>query len=602
MKACESFKVFKLSGFWFCSHVQDATQTTQESPRLFAIGLIVLVVAVFAIFSPTLRSPLAFDDDAAVTFAKSFTSWKDIFGPDAFRLFRPVKNLHSWILVKADAGLPLWHSINLAAYALAACSVANLVKRLTGSARWGLAAGAMWAFSTTGVTVAVWASCFNISLAVAAASMALALQDRNAELDRGLGWKIAAASCWLLALLSYETAVAFAPMVVVLEWVRGRRVFSKAAWGRHACFFVAGLIWFSLRVTSGSHFQGFASNPAILPSTQPWQLAVSAPYFLWTHLLMWVAPWGRIEFMSSYVWDVSVPAIVHPFCWLLLGALVLVIFALKKRSPMAAFGLAWFLIASIPSGNFVPLGNTPFADYYVPFPSIGLVLVMVILLRGLLSIRRDDTVNQSTRNFAMVVACALVVGRTAQLVPMWGLIEMWKSPMLVITNACTVRPQQFLAKSIIALRMATQGQLELAEPFAREAIAEGPHLAAPRMVLGDIDDKAGRTEEAIKGFESALVLMHTDFRTSEYCSLRLGQLHGKNVGQLDQAMWYLLPVLKRHASDYHEDAVIAAAKALDLNGKHDQALDAVRKGLTYHQDSPALLDELKRLETPPGKS
>ena len=64
----------------------------------------------------------------------------------------------------------------------------------------------------------------------------------------------------------------------------------------------------------------------------------------------------------------------------------------------------------------------------------------------------------------------------------------------------------------------------------------------------------------------------------------------------------LLPVLKRHESDYHEDAVIAAAKAMELNGKHDQALDTLRKGLTYHQDSPALQDELKRLETPSGKS
>lgn len=579
--------------------MQDATHPSDESTRLFPIGLLVLIAAVFAVFSPALHSPFAFDDEAAVTYAKGFDSWKDIFGADAFKLFRPVKNLHTWILVKSGASLPVWHSVNLAAYALGACAVANLARHMTGSSRWGLASGALWAFSTTGVTVAVWSSCFNISIAVAAVAVALVLQDRNAELDRGWVWKLAAAGCWLLALLSYETAVAFAPLVAVLEWLRGRPLFSRAAWGRHLWFAAAGLIWISLRIASGSQVQGFASNPGLLPGTQPWQLAASAPYFLWTHLLMWAAPWGRIEFMSSYVWNASVPAIVHPFCWLLLGAAVLILWALRKRSPLATFGLAWFLIGSFPSGNFIPVGNTPFADYYVPFPSVGLVLVLVALLRGLLAVRQDDTISNSTRSFALGVVCLCLAGRTAQLWPMWKLIEMWKSPMLVITNACTVRPQQFLAKSIIALRMATQGQLDLAEPFAREAIAEGPHLAAPRMVIGDLEEKAGHVDEAIHSFESALTLMHTDLKTLEYCYLRLGQLHAREPGKLDQVMWYLLPVLKHHQSDYHEDAVLAEVRALELNGKHAEALAVLAKGLEHHPQSRPLSEQLQRLGAKP---
>lgn len=95
MKACESFRVSKLSRFWFCSHVQDASPMASESPKLFPIGLLVLVAAVFAVFLPALNSPLVFDDPITVAHARSFTSWKDIFGPDAFRLFRPVKNLRA---------------------------------------------------------------------------------------------------------------------------------------------------------------------------------------------------------------------------------------------------------------------------------------------------------------------------------------------------------------------------------------------------------------------------------------------------------------------------------------------------------------------------
>lgn len=305
--------------------------------------------------------------------------------------------------------------------------------------------------------------------------------------------------------------------------------------------------------------------------------------------------------MSSYIWDVSVPAIVHPFCWLLLGALVLVIIKLKKRSPLASFGFAWFLISSIPSGNFIPLGNTPFADYYVPLPSIGLILVVVTLMRGLLSLRRDDTVNEGTRKFAMATVCVLAAGRGAQLVPMWELIQLWRTPLLVTTNACTVRPGQFFAKSIIAMELARQGELELAAPFAEEAALEGPHLAAPFLVLADVEDHAGRTEQAIQVFESAQdgKKMHTDFKTSEYCVLRLGQLYGKTPGQLDRAMWNLLPVLKRRDSIYHEDAVIAAVKVLELNSRPEQALEAVRRGLEIHPESLQLIELQKRLTTLP---
>ncbi len=581
--------------------MQDATPKANDSPKLFPIGLLVLVAVVFAVFLPALHSPLVFDDPISVQHAKSFTSWKDIFGPDAFRLFRPVKNLQGWLMVKTGSNLPLWHSINIVAYALAACSVAGLTRKLIGSARWGLAAGALWAFSTTGVSTAIWLSCLNISFAVIAATLAVSLHQENAVRERGLRWQLAAAFCWLIALLSYETAIAVAPLVVVLDWTHRRRIFSKQSLLRYSAFGLAGVIWFTLRMASGAILHSSAGEVSFPPETAAWQISVSAPYFLLTHLMMWVAPAGKIEFMSSYVWNESIPAIVHPFCWIILAALVLAAFALRKRSPVASFGLFWFLIASVPSGNFVPLKNTPFADYYVPFPSIGLALVLVAALRGLFALRADNMLGSGQRRLILVMALGLIGARAAQLPAFWHWIQTWRTPLLVITESCLVRPKQYFAKSGIAEMMLSVGKMEIAEQFARESAVEGPHMAMPVMILADIADKTGREEEAIAGFERALDLKHVSYRTLEYCNLRLGQILGRKPGHLDKAMYHLRQVLLRHHSAHHEEAAIAAVQVLEINGMRKEALETVRKGLGYHPASMKLQELLKRFEADPGK-
>jgi len=576
--------------------VPDESKTqSNDSRREFALGLVVIAALIFAVFWPAMHSPLAFDDLASVRYVKSFQSWTNALGHDVCQLFRPVKNLEVFLILKAGGALLLWHLVNLAAYAAAAAGVATLVRRLTYSTRWGLAGGALWAFSATGVTVAVWASCFNISVAIAAATCAVAIHARNAERDRGYGWQIAAAVCWLLSLFSYETAVAAAPLIVLLDWFMGRRVFSKEALIRYGFFGIVGVCWMILRLKSGAETQGLGNNPGLPPDMPRWQLAVSAPYFLWTHLLMWAAPSGRIEFLSSYVWNTSVPAVVHPFCWLMLIGVVLAIVGLKKRSPLAAFGLAWFIVGSIPSGNFVPLGNTPFADYYVPFPSVGLVIVLVVWVRALWALRHDDALEVRSRQIAMGMAVALIAARAAQLPTLWSWIDFWKTPTIAISEAYKVRPAQFLAGSLIATAMFECGEYELAEKYASEAARDAPHLAAPRLVLGDCAIKKGHREEAIAHFEAARSLMAMDTQTATYCQLRLAELYGQDKAEFTHAMDLLMPVLKQSDSAYHEEAVITAVDALELNGLHDKAVINARKGLTFHPTSAGLKSRLDKL-------
>ena len=64
----------------------------------------------------------------------------------------------------------------------------------------------------------------------------------------------------------------------------------------------------------------------------------------------------------------------HALGWIYLTALLSSAFLTWKRFPTIAYGLLYFVVASIPAGNFIPNFNGPIYDAYVTIPSIGLVI------------------------------------------------------------------------------------------------------------------------------------------------------------------------------------------------------------------------------------
>ena len=84
---------------------------------------------------------------------------------------------------------------------------------------------------------------------------------------------------------------------------------------------------------------GSGGNPSFPHEIEAWQISASAPYFLWSHLIMWIAPWGRLEVLGSYLWDHSIPAMILPFCWLLLVGVILMIIREWKPGNLFLFML-----------------------------------------------------------------------------------------------------------------------------------------------------------------------------------------------------------------------------------------------------------------------
>ena len=239
------------------------------------VGLpsLLLAAIVLAAFQQVFKSPFAFDDGVSIAQIRKFTSWHQIWGPDAFMFFRPVKNLFFYLVEQAGGGTIRYHWVNLAAYYIAACGVFGLTLRLSGNVLASFAAGAIWAISPTGGTVAVWASCFNIN--VAAASMAycaIAYDVMRSGTSRHPALPgTVAAFFLLLGLLSYETAIATAPLLVLIDGFRGRRIFSKQSILTYAGIAALVMAWLACRQMQG--IPGVrAQNPSLALDMPYWQV------------------------------------------------------------------------------------------------------------------------------------------------------------------------------------------------------------------------------------------------------------------------------------------------------------------------------------------
>lgn len=555
-----------------------------------------LIAASSALFARAFDAPLVFDDLHSINQVGKLEHWTGAFLPDAFTFFRPVKNLFFYLVQGAGGQAYQYHLVTLAAYHLATLGVFVFARRMTGRPWFGLATAAVWALAAVNTTQAVWASCFNVSVAAAAMTFALTAWDRWRETPGRTGAAVGFFAWLALALLSYETAIATAPLAVLVDLYRGRPVFRKDSLARYAAIALVVIAYLAVRAQFDSSFSRIA-NPSYTSDTERWQVAASAPFFLWSHFLMWLAPWGRLEFLGSYIWDRSIPALILPFCWIFLIGLIALGVRRWKPGNLFWFGLAWFLVVAFPSGNFIPLKNTPYADYYVPLPAIGLALAAVTLAdRALKSLRSPET-GPGIRALAAVVFVAIVGSRAANLPALVTWAEAWRKPVVLMARTAAARPHQYYAKATAAAMMFESGDIESARRFSASAIEDTPELALPYLILGRIAEKNGNDDEALHWFNESLDHRHLIVHSLSETHHHLAKLLGKSPENFDAALPHYLFALGQHDYEKHVDVILDAADLHVRAGKLDDAITILNRGLGYHPGDPRLSADLEKIRT-----
>ena len=312
------------------------------------------------------------DDPSEMDFVRNNPIFRLLTGYDAFGLFRPVKN-QLWIVFShlAPAGIEWCHVFAIAVGVLSFCPVRALCRRVSGSDWKALAAASAWLLSPTLVSCVAWLSCLNIQTMVAFAALAVVFHDKAWEGGSYRPSRTIVACIFLfLALVSYECAVAVAPILLAFDWIlRPERFRSRRAWLPHASYWAIVFFYLVLRHFAGA--KGTAGGRWIEATRV--QLIVSSPWFAMQHVTSWFWPFGRFSVGGSYVWGEVPPAILAA-CAVAGFAVLALAFALRKRRPALSFSVLFAVFALAPVCNCFGFGNGPYGDYYLALSSVGLAV------------------------------------------------------------------------------------------------------------------------------------------------------------------------------------------------------------------------------------
>ena len=384
------------------------------------------------------------DDPEQLEFIHELSPVWLVFGHDVFGYFRPIKNI-VWMAFAnlAPFGIEWCHVLAIAIGILSFFPILAFCRRMLGNEWKALAAATIWILAPTLVSSVAWLSCVNIRIMVSFAALTIVFHDKawngaSFHLSRSL----AASGFLFLSLLSYECAVALAPILLAFDWIlRPGRLRCRQEWYAHACHWIAVAVYLALRAHAGANVE---TQHRWIEATRG-QLILSSPFFTARHFADWFWPFGRFSVGGSYVWG-EVPPFVLAGC-ATIGVAVLA-FALleRKRFPALSFCLLFAILAFAPVSNCLGFGNGPYGDYYLSLASIGLAAGSVEIVWRLAQIRGR------LRLPALAVAATFVLVRVAAIPEAARWARLWSRTDLAYAEAVRNHPDS-IQNQLGALRI-----------------------------------------------------------------------------------------------------------------------------------------------------
>gem|GEM_PF-3430499 len=405
-----------------------------------------------------------------------------------------------------------YHLTNLLLHAGTTAAVYFYLRRLLGHVREGAARGGKsvsaawkrWApllaallFASHPMLTETVAGVTHRKELLAAGFLVLALH-RSLAPDRGLRASLSTALFFALAVFAKAPAVVFFPLVLAQDlWVRGRR---PVAWLRRDVLYyvpaaLAALGYLAYRRTGIE--AALAAHPRFFEAYNPQAEGLSTfdriltglktLHLYWTLLL---APFHPT--LERHVEPVRSGTEALP--WLVLAtaaAGLLVASRAGRRRPALALGLAWLVIAPVPTLNFIPL-NFLFSERYLYLPAIGLALAAA----GLLSLLPERFLRPAAVvTGALVLAFGFTVVRHNRV---------WKNPATLLAATYRANPDSPRVLRFMAQDLLDRGRAREALPLILRSTEKVPESPDGWYLAARVHDALGETEAALDAYRNAL--------------------------------------------------------------------------------------------------
>jgi len=256
----------------------------------------------------------------------------------------------------------------------------------------------------------------------------------------------------------------------------------------------------------------------------------------------------------------------------LLGAVMLGVFALRKRSPYLLVGWCCSLIMLLPVIRLVQVGGQAHADRYTYLPQIGLYIAATWGIVDLCKFRHYPAPILGAAAAIIIIALAV---RAADQVRYWHDSErLWRHTLAVTT-------ENDVAHLALGQLLVDQKRLDDAITELQTVVARHPNDVDARLKLANaLSEKKGRMNDAIGEYEAAAKLgVNPDVETA-LANLLLEQ------GRIDEAVQYYRHVVQLQPSSalahynlavgLHRDrrfpeAILHYKAALEIDPKYPDA-------------------------------
>ncbi len=238
------------------------------------------------------------------------------------------------------------------------------------------------------------------------------------------------------------------------------------------------------------------------------------------YLVQTVWPCNLAVFYPYYFFNVPVWQIAGAG-GLLLSVTALVLVA-AKRFPYLPVGWLWYLGMLVPAIGLVQVGDQSHADRYTYLPQIGLYLAMVWAVR-------DFTATWRYRCQVLGAAAGIVIA--ALMACTWRQVLYWRNSETLWTHTLACTSDNAFAHNNLGVTFTAQGRLDEAIVHFQKALESRPDSPEWQNNLGVALRRKGRLDEAIVHFKKALEIRPDYAEIHNALGITLVQ-----KGQLDEAM------------------------------------------------------------------
>lgn len=390
-------------------------------------------------------------------------------------------------------------------------------------------------------------------------------------------WWIGALGCGALALGSKEMAATLPFALLLIEWCLfdvDRRTARRALTAVGLLLIpIAVVAVFVVRDSTGASFWAqltlHRSTIQLFTFTEHW-LTEGRVIVHYLTLLVWPHP-SRLTF--DYAFPISRGLFDPPttaLSWLvILGAIAGGIF-LRRRAPLAAFGLLWFFLQLAIESSVIPLDLV--FEHRLYLPSMGMAVLATLAGLWMWNRWRADP-----RRYVPVVAAAVIV----VLWTTWTIQRnrVWATELSLWTDTVAKAPSNPRAMSSLAVAYRDLGQLDRALTLLQEATRANPGFHHGFGQLGVALLDRGDLEPALEAFLRAHALDPKDAQDTYH----LGVVYQKLGRPRDAERAYQETIrLKPEDAEAHNNL----GAVYQETGRWDDALTEYQTAVRLDPDLP----------------